>query len=116
MSAFILSDKHIGTIARLLTTADNAQEFADQLKRANIASVNHRYSEKTRTTKCKVPSLDDCITITMDDLVSLCQCWDYQACEGDKINYIILSGFIDNTLTRLGYGLQYESNSKLWSI
>lgn len=92
------------------------QEFADKLKRCNIASVNYRYNEKTRVTKCKPVTIDDCLLITMDDLFQLCACWDYQACEGESLEYNILSEFIEYKLSRLGYPRDYESNSKMWSI
>lgn len=116
MSAFILSDKHISTIARLLMSENDVQAFANMLKHINIASVNYRYNEKTRKSKCKLVNIDDCVNITMGELCRLIQCWNYQSCEGNLLEYRIIYEFIYNKMRKLGYSLEDEFNSKLRDI
>jgi len=116
MSAFLCSDLHLSTLARLLAKPEHVQDLADKLKRVNIAAVNHRYNETSRATKCKLATLDQCLTITMDDLYRLYQCWDYQACEGRQLEYLILTGYLSDVFSRLGYPEGYQPVSKLWSI
>lgn len=51
MSAFILSDRHISTIAIYINSLNDlidTQELANKLKSINIDSVDYRYDEKTR--------------------------------------------------------------------
>lgn len=116
MSAFICSDKHIATIALLTVPAKHVQEFADRLKSCNIASVNYRYDEKTPKRKCKLIALDDCLGVTMQDLAQLCKCWSYQSCEGELLDYQILDSFLSDKMQKLGYPLDKEYNSTIWSI
>lgn len=87
MSAYICSDRHIASIAmwaamesagKLKDWRDMAQEIADALKRENIKSVNHRYSERTRFKKCDLSTAD---VLPPEDVVALCDCLDYQSCE-----------------------------------
>lgn len=116
MSAFILSDKHLSTIACLIMPENDVQAFANILKHINIASVNYRYNKKTRKSKCKLVNIDDCININMHDLCRLIQCWSYQSCEGDLLEYRIMYEFIYNKMRKLGYSLEDEFNSTVWSI
>lgn len=116
MSAFILSDKHISTIARLLMPENDVQAFANMLKGINIASVNCRYDEKTRKSKCKLVTLDDCLNVTMGELCRLIQCWNYQSCEGNLLEYRIMYEFISNKMRKLGYSIEDEFNSTVRSI
>lgn len=87
MSAYICSDRHIASIAlwaamdsagKLKGWKDIAQEIADALKRENIKSVNYRYSERTRFKKCDLSKAE---VLQPEDVVSLCDCLDYQSCE-----------------------------------
>lgn len=116
MSAYILSDKHISTMAQLLMPIEHVQAFADKLKHINITSVNYRYDDNTRKTKCKLVTLDECINISMDDLYALYRCWNYQACEGNLLDYQIMQEFLQYKFMRLGYPKDYETKSNLWSI
>ena len=116
MSAFICSDKHIATMAILLVTPDKVQDFANKLKQINIDSVNYRYNEKTPKRKCKLIALDECFNVTMHDLYRLYQCWDYQACEGDFLDYQIMHGYLEHKFKKLGYTAETPNESKLWSI
>lgn len=116
MSAFILSDKHISTIALLIIEPKHQQEMANKLKAINIASVNYRYNENTRRNKCKMVSIDDTLNITMDDLYNLVQCWIYQACENDSLEFKIMKGYLESRLARCGFPVGYQSKSTLWSI
>lgn len=78
MSAWIATDKHIASVAVTFFPPETAQEMANTMKRANIDSVNYRYSEKTRRTKC---SLKDAEQLSLVDLYSLAASLDYQSCE-----------------------------------
>lgn len=85
MSAFICSDKQFAVVAKHLFPADvQAQQFfADHLKRENIASVNYRYNERTRRTKCNLDHAtdDDVRLYTVHGILRLLECVDYQSCE-----------------------------------
>lgn len=78
MSAWIATDKHIASVAVTFFPPETAQEMANTMKRANIDSVNYRYSEKTPRTKC---SLKDAEKLSLQDLYSLTASLDYQSCE-----------------------------------
>ncbi len=77
MSAWIATDKHIASVAMFISK-DFAQRIADVLKRENINSVNYRYGEKTRRTKC---NLKKGVELNAVDAYSLMQSLDYQSCE-----------------------------------
>lgn len=103
MSAFILSDLHtftiaayaankMATISHYIDPHKLAQDLADRLKRANIKSVNYRYSEKTPARKCKA------FTNTETDpakVYRLFQCWNYQTCEdSNALDYLALAALM----------------------
>lgn len=96
MSAFICSDLHFSAIAYYiegLNPAVNAQELANRLKSINIDSVNYRYKEKTRKTKCKLQR--DNRQLTIADVIRLIQCWSYQSCEnGESIDFLTIDAFL----------------------
>lgn len=107
MSAFIVSDLHTFTIATFaagridehgLDRDQLAQNIANKLKRVNIESVNHRYSEKTPRTKCKPQA----VTITDPATVyRLCRCWIYQACENQhSADFHALSALLHASFTQ----------------
>lgn len=100
MSAFILTDRHFSAIAYYCAAMNenvHPQTLADQLKRINIQSVNYRYSEKTRATRCKLSATDG---LTHSDIVKLIQCWDYQSCEnGRSLDYLTMSSFLHSFFT-----------------
>lgn len=97
MSAFLCSDYHIATMAQYivhslkLDTELSIQDLANKLKAINIASVNYRYNEKTRKSKCNIKKTK---IITVDDFAVLFSCWDYQSCEGQLLDYVIMAGFL----------------------
>lgn len=78
MSAWIATDKHIASIAVTFFPPETAQQMANDMKRANIDSVDYRYGETTRYTKC---SLKHAERLGLQDLYSLTQSLDYQSCE-----------------------------------
>jgi hypothetical protein len=91
MSAYILTDRQFSTLASFIAPAGKVQMFADKLKRINIQSVNHRYNEKTRITKCTVTFPDD----NLEFCLQVAQNWNYQSCEDDSsIDYHIMSAYI----------------------
>jgi hypothetical protein len=116
MSAFILSDKHFSVIAHYVgnITDINPQIIADKLKSINIESVNYRYNEKTRKTKCKLQSNN--VEYSVYDTIRLIECWQYQSCENrDNQDYRMMYQFLISLFsdTQIEYA---NTNSKLWSI
>ena len=98
MSAYILSDLHFSTIAiyiHHLNDNIDIQTLANKLKSINIESVDYRYKENTRKSKCKIINNFNNVRYTKYDIIRLIQCWDYQSCEkGDNLEYIIMSAFL----------------------
>ena len=94
MSAFICSDNHIRTIAHhvALYFEINENQLADKLKAINIQSVNYRYGDKTKRTKCKGVINTE---LTNDDIGLLIDSLNYQSCE-------------DNTIEHKAYSLMLE--------
>lgn len=96
MSAYVLSDLHFSIIAYSvegLNPSVNSQELADKLKSINIESVDYRYNQKTRKTKCKLSR--DNNNYSTADIIRLIQCWSYQACEkGNSIDYLTMDAFL----------------------
>jgi hypothetical protein len=87
MSAFICSDKHFATVAKYIFLSDNdAQHFADTLKRENVRSVNHRYKEKTRFRPVNLKQADRVSAYSDHDILALLECIDYQSCEHPTYN------------------------------
>lgn len=115
MSAFILTDKHFSTIANYahaMVDAIDPQALADKLKRINIESVNYRYREKTRITKCKLTVNP----MPVHDVIQLINCWDYQSCENrGNIEFHILSGYLYSFFTEEQIKASADQ-SKVWSI
>lgn len=97
MSAFLCSDYHIATMAQYIVHSTNIdtklsiQDLANKLKAINIASVNYRYNEKTRKSKCNIKKTK---VITVDDFAALFSCWSYQSCEGQLLDYVVMAGFL----------------------
>lgn len=96
MSAYVLSDLHFSIIAYSiegLNPSVNPQELADKLKSINIESVDYRYNQKTRKTKCKLTH--DKNNYSTADIIRLIQCWSYQSCEkGNSIDYLMMDAFL----------------------
>lgn len=97
MSAFVCSDYHIATMAQFIyyntpiDTKLDVQQLANKLKAININSVNYRYNEKTRKSKCNIKKTK---VITANDFAALFSCWAYQSCEGQLIDYVVMVGFL----------------------
>lgn len=115
MSAFLCSDFHLSVIAHK-AAPDNAQELANRLKAVNIHSVNFRYDEKTRKTKCKLAPATEAAKYTEADFIRLVQCWSYQSCEdGLNLDFIILDAYLLAAYT--AEDLEASRNkSELWAI
>lgn len=119
MSAYILSDLHFSTIARYIKNYSkleiDCEELANRLKRINTASVNHRYNEKTKNSKCKF-TVDNTVKYTGSDIIRLIKCWGYQSCEdSNNLDYVIMHGFLLQHFTE-GQILLSENDSTVWSI
>ena len=89
MSAFIVTDKHITTLAkayvrfivldgRRTPEQNEVMPIAKTLLAANIKSVNARYNESTKMTKIDA---DVDYHYTPIQLIKLIHCLDYQSCE-----------------------------------
>ena len=103
MSAYIMTDIELSTIAIYINHLNNnidAYELANKLKAINIASVNYRYNEKTRNSKCKLINNFDSIRHNESNIVDLIKTWDYQSCENENsLEYHIMQGFLYNILS-----------------
>jgi hypothetical protein len=116
MSAFICTDKHFSVIAYYIGNITNIepQIIADKLKAINIDSVNYRYNEKTRKTKCKLMHTGD--NYSTFDIIRLIQCWSYQSCEnGLSLDFLTMDAYLfslfDNNQIELS-----NSQSDKWCI
>jgi hypothetical protein len=116
MSAYILSDNHFSVIAYYVgnITDINPQIIADKLKSINIDSVNYRYNEKTRKTKCKLSHSEE--NYSTFDIIRLIKCWSYQSCEnGLSLDFLTMDAyllsFFDNDEIELS-----NIKSDKWSI
>lgn len=98
MSAYICSDSHINALATLaalarvkvyrpglpmIDCAGQEQFTAELLLTENARSVNHRYpgdqNDPTIVHHCEARFL----RLTPVEVIKLCDCYDYQACETD---------------------------------
>lgn len=117
MSAFICSDKQFAVVAKaLFAGGTSAQQFADALKRENIASYNYRYNEKVRFSRVKLDSAtpDDMRLYSGDDILVLLQCIDYQSCEHPTYNRTLLD-LAERFLEASG-STDAKAQPNLWSI
>lgn len=119
MSAFICSDLHFSTIANHLHNLNNnivVQELANKLKTINIDSVNYRYKENTRKSKCKIVNNWVNTKPSEYDVIRLIQCWNYQSSEkSDNLDYIVMSAFLLSHFDSDKIE-QARNYSSLWSI
>ena len=107
MSVFLCSDKHIATVATaLFADPKQAQAAANVFKHENIRSVNARYQEKTRVTKCKMSGAD-LAPYTGHDIAQLLNCIEYQSSMHQNRNLLIF-----NLCFRI---LDYQKANKLLS-
>lgn len=112
MSAFICTDKHIATVASaLFADKRQAQDAANHFKRENIRSVNYRYKEKTRVTKCDMAQAN-LAPYTGHDIAALLHCLDYQSCEHPDCDLLV----INLCLRILDHQGAKASQSSVWSI
>jgi hypothetical protein len=116
MSAFICTDKHFSVIAYYVgnITDIDPQVIADKLKSINIDSVNYRYKEKTRKTKCKLMHTGD--NYSVFDIIRLIECWQYQSCENQySLDYWMMCQWLISLFTDNQVELA-SSQSDKWSI
>lgn len=116
MSAFILTDRHFSAIAYYCSAMNenvNPQTLADQLKRVNIQSVNYRYGEKTRATRCKLVATPG---LTHADIMQLVACWSYQSCEkSDSLEFLTMHAFLHSFFTPDQMATARD-HSDIWTI
>lgn len=127
MSCFLLTDKHISTIAArfaVLYSWDfkTAKEFANRLKYVNIESVNSRYSEKTPKRAASVKSLQLALAkahnkpMPDNDVAALIVCWNYQSDNAQSLDYRLIRDFLFGSIDRMGWQLPGISKSTVWAI
>lgn len=127
MSCFLLTDKHISTIAAhfaVLYSWDfkTAKEFANRMKYINIESVNTRYSEKTAKRAVSVKSLETALDYAENepmpdnDVASLIACWNYQSDNAKSLDYRLIRDFLFGAVDRMGWQLPGISKSTVWAI
>ena len=131
MSAFQCSDFHLAIVSRFAAeriAAGSAyidpqqltQDLADRLKRANIDSVNYRYSEKTPRRKCKVIQTSRAFSeifplYTPAHVYRLFECWKYQTCEdSNALDFHALSALLSAQFTP--EEKEQSKTLELWSI
>ena len=117
MSAFVLSDLHLSTIAHMFAPSpETVQDFANKLKRINIESVNYRYAhhgKPQRVTKCKLHLLES-DKYSKHDFAAMVHCWIYQACEKEHcIEFEIVRAYLEFKVQQTGANHNY---SQLWAI
>lgn len=109
MSAYLLSDRELCTIAKfcIMSTptqreAPTVAQLSNKLKAINIDSVNYRYGEKSRKTKCNITDFDE-INIgnvtNKYNMLRLIACWNYQACEDNSLDYIMMCAYVFSFFT-----------------
>ena len=109
MSAYLLSDRELCTIAKfcVMSTptpceAPTVAQLSNKLKAINIDSVNYRYNEKSRKTKCNTTEFDE-INIgniaNKYEMLQLISCWNYQACEDNSLDYIMMHAYVFSFFT-----------------
>lgn len=113
MSAFICSDMHISIIANEVSDYFRLdfQELANKLKSINIDSVNYRYGENTRKSKCKQLLGDK--EYTKDDIAKLIDSFNYQACEKLTPDFKAYSIMLECWIKENNAN---PDNGKYWSI
>jgi len=115
MSAFICSDRQFAVIAKWLASSPARQQtIADTLKRENIKSVNWRYKERNRFRKVNLDACapSDLELFTVNDILGLLNCVDYQSCEPTDYDDTIYALASDLLLARGAVA----NSSKYWSI
>lgn len=127
MSCFLLTDKHVSTIAARLAVLYSwdfpvAKEFADRMKKVNTDSVNTRYKEKTPKRGVSVKSLQLALAkahnnpMPDNDVAALIACWNYQSDNAQSLDYRLLRDFLFGTVDRMGWQLPGISKSTVWAI
>jgi hypothetical protein len=109
MSAYLLSDKQLCTIAKfcIMSTskqfeAPKIERLSNKLKSINIDSVNYRYSETSRKTKCNISDFDEINIGNISNkyqMLRLIECWDYQACENNSLDYLTMRAYLFSFFT-----------------
>ena len=98
MSAFLVSDKHITEILRFasgkgniyyngetldLTTPDGIQKVGQILVNENYRSLNARYGSVNLSHVFQYEPFSMRPIMAAVEVIKLCHCYDYQACETD---------------------------------
>lgn len=133
MSAFICTNKHINTIvsygvhhdASVYLEGPSGRKYLEFFKKdpvqifniltkANVDSVNHRYSE------CEVPAKDKfkaeaVAFISPVQIIKLCDCFDYQSNEVDNYEDTVAANIIQSIRARAIDNLPGYKDA-LWSI
>ena len=89
MNAFLVSEKHVLTIAKEYVRRVDMDEgdiarilyIAKLLWSANVKSVNYQYDRSNRRGKINIANLDLAAKFTETELLKLVNCLDYQSCE-----------------------------------
>lgn len=126
MSAFIVNDRHINilvsyAIAKKMyfdgakVTEINAQKLAQMLFKANVQSVNYRYSSKEKFTGFKF-KIEDISSFSPADIFRLAQCLEYQSCELKAWQKSAACRLISAISINAAWDLSEIKNSTMWSI
>lgn len=89
MSAFIVSEKHVKTIAHYYNQLIDQNSSIDNITKIlwseNVKSVNYRYNEKSRRPKLN-NNVKPLTNINNIQLLKLIHCLQYQSCETPNWN------------------------------
>ncbi len=121
MSAFIVSQEHVLTIAKAYNkfiVQSNSSftiepelselvEIAKILYKENVKSVNYRYNTRSR-----LPNLENHTPIQVNntELIKLIQCLDYQSCEHKDYTKSKAKKMIDELLIAVYYAILIKNN------
>lgn len=111
MSAMLLSDRHIATLANYVSAqisggyTDTVQHIAQRLHVVNVKEFNRYNGLKKRSHKINLNMACD---FTASECAALAECWKYNA--GQSPEYYILAAMLDCAFSGV------VSSDNVWSI
>lgn len=128
MSAFLLSDKHLGTLADAVLNYDIGgyvarrdrqearAEVANLLKAQNINSVNARYTEQTPPSVWDSSFLNSTMEITPLQLLKMIASYNYQSCESGDWKQTEAYNLMKELEHRVIFDLTADVDIEYWDV
>ena len=128
MSAFLLSDKHLGTLADAVLNYDIGgyvarrdrqealAEVANLLKAQNINSINARYNEQTHLSVWDGSFLNSTTDITPLQLLKMIASYNYQSCESDDWDKTEAYSLMKELEHRTAFDLTADVDINYWDV